>query len=92
MPKIRGKAVLPGAVMPATWAKQHKYLEERQQRQAFSEMAHRHKLHAGAINLESELGRLSSVRPPGLRHLEGDYLRKKVGELMKIKKKLKGIQ
>ena len=92
MPKIRGNAVLPGAVMPATWAKQHKYLEERQQRQAFSEMAHRHKLHEGAINLESELGRLSSVRPPGLRHLEGDYLRKKVSELMKIKKKIKGIQ
>ena len=92
MPKIRGNAVLPGAVMPATWAKQYKYLEERQQRQAFSEMGHRHRLHEGAINLESELVRLSSVRPPGLRHLEGDYLRKKVGELMKIKKKLKGLQ
>ena len=90
MPKIRGNAVLPGAVMPATWAKQHKYLEERQQRQAFSEMGHRHRLHEGAMNLESELVRLSSVRPPGLRHLEGDYLRKKVNELMKIKKKLKG--
>ena len=90
MPKIRGNAVLPGAVMPASWAKQQKYLEERQQRQAFSEMAHRHKLHEGALNLESELVRLSSVRPPGLRHLEGGYLRKKVGELMRIKKKLKG--
>ena len=90
MPKVRGNVVLPGAVMPVSWAKQQKYLEERQQRKAFSEMAHKHKLHEGAINLESELVRLSSVRPPGLRHLEGGYLKKKVDELMRIKKKLKG--
>jgi hypothetical protein len=55
-------------------------------------MAHKHKLHEGALNLESELVRLSSVRPPGLRHLEGGYLKKKVDEMMKIKKRLKSLQ
>ena len=90
MPKTRGNAVFPGAVMPATWAKQQKCLEKRSQRQAFSDMRHKHRPHEGALNLESELVRLSSVRPPGLRHLEDGYLKRKVDELMKIKKKLKG--
>ena len=89
MPKIRGNAVVPGAVMPASWAKQQKYLEERRQRQAFSEMGHKHRLREGAMNLESELVRLASPLPPGLRHLQGEYLKKKVDELMKIKRKLK---
>ena len=52
-------------------------------------MRHKHRLHEGAMNLESELVRLSSVRPPGLRHLEDGYLKRKVDELMKIKRKLK---
>ena len=78
--------------MPASWAKQQKYLEERRQRQAFSEMGHKHRLREGAMNLESELVRLASPLPPGLRHLEGGYLRRKTEELMKLKRKIKSLQ